>query len=66
MLGNPVNPKCIDPMLATRQRSFQNLCVIEAGLSDFQKMAVTVVKSCFQNLELKIISYTDFKLFSND
>ena len=55
MLGNPVNPKCIDPMLANRQRSFQNLCVIEAGLSDFQKMAVTVVKSCFQNLELQTL-----------
>lgn len=66
MLTNPVNPKCIDTVLASRQRSFQNLCVIEAGLSVFHKMAVTVVKSCFQNLETKILSYTNFKNFSND
>ena len=35
---NPNNPKCIDFMLTSKQRSFQNSCVIDTGLFDFHKM----------------------------
>lgn len=61
-----MNPKCIDFMLTERENSFQNSCVNETGLSDFYKMAITVLKSNFQKAEPKIISYRDFKNFSND
>ena len=40
---NLVNPKCIDLMLTNKQRSFQNSCVIDTGLSNFHKMTVTVL-----------------------
>ena len=47
---NPANPTCIDLMLTNSNRSFQKSCTIEAGLSDFHKMIVTVLKIYFQNL----------------
>ena len=34
-------------MLTDRENSFQNSCVNETGLSDFYKMAITVLKSNF-------------------
>ena len=63
---NPANPKCIDLMLTNRHRSFQNSCVIETGLSDFHKMTVTVLRAFFKKAEPKVISYRDYKNFSND
>ena len=38
---NPANPTCIDLMLTNSNRSFQNSCTIETGLSD---------SHCFENL----------------
>ena len=37
---NPQNPSCIDLILTNSPYSFQNSCVIETGLSDFQMMTV--------------------------
>lgn len=62
---NPVNPKGTDFMLTNQESSFQNSCVIKTGRSDLHKMILTVLKSYFQKAELKIISYRDFKKFSN-
>ena len=39
---NPDKPTCIDLILTNCPGSFQNSCVIETGLSDFQKMIVMV------------------------
>ena len=63
---NPTNPKCIDLMLTNRHRSFQNLCVIETGLSDFHKLTVTVLRPFLKKAEPKIIFYRDYKNFTND
>ena len=63
---NPNNPKCIDLMLTSRQRSFQNSCVIDTGLFDFHKMTVIVLRSYFIKAEPKIIMYRDYKKFSNN
>ena len=63
---NPTNPKCIDLMLTNRHRSFQNLCVIETGLSDFHKLTVTVLRPFLKKSEPKIIFYRDYKNFTND
>ena len=53
-------------MLTNRNRSFQNSCVIDTGLSDFHKMTVTVLRSYLNKLRSKIIHYRDYKNFSND
>ena len=37
---NPQNPSCIDLILTNSPYSFQNSCVIEAGLSDFYMMTL--------------------------
>ena len=63
---NPANPTCIDLMLTNSNRSFQNSCTIETGLSDFHKMIVTVLKIYFQKREAKVINYRDYRNFSNE
>ena len=40
-----------------------NSFVIDTGLSDFNKMTVTVLTSYFQEVEPKIIMYWDYKKF---
>ena len=44
---NPENPSCIDLILTNGPCNFQNSCVFETGLSDFHKIAVTVMKMHF-------------------
>ena len=53
-------------MLTNRQSSFPNSCVIDAVLSDFLKMAVTVLRPYFLKTGPKIIMYRDYKKFSNN
>ena len=45
---NPVNPTCIDLMLTSSYRRFQNSCAIETGLSNFHSLIVFVMKAYFQ------------------
>ena len=45
---NPERPTSIGVMLTNSYRSFQNSCATETGLSDFHKMIVTILKTCFQ------------------
>ena len=39
---------------------------METGLSDFHRMAISVLKIHFRKLLPKVISYRDFKNFEND
>ena len=39
---NNLNPVCIDWILTNKPRSFQTVCVMEAGLSYFHRMTVSV------------------------
>ena len=55
------NPSSIDLILTNRPRSFQNSTVIETGLSDHDKLTVTVMKSFFQKQVPKTIYYRDYK-----
>ena len=58
---NPCNPSCIDLSLTNRPRSFQNTLTIEtAGISDFHKMVITVMKVFYKKQKPKIIEYTVF------
>ena len=59
-------PSCIDLILTNKNRSFQNTQVIETGLSDFHKMTITVLKTAFKKGLPKIVSYRDYKRFSNE
>ena len=63
---NPENPKTIDLMLTNRPRSFCNSDTLETGLSDFKKLTVTVLKTFFIKQSPKVISYWNYKSFSND
>ena len=48
---NRNKPSCIDLRLTNFPKNVQNSSVIEIGLSDFHKMAVTVMKTNFRKLE---------------
>ena len=62
---NLANSTCIDLMLTNSNRSFQNSCTIETGLSNCQ-MIVTILKIYFQKREAKVINYRDYRNFSNE
>ena len=59
-------PSSIDLMLTNRYRSFLKTSVIETGLSDFHKMTVAIMKTTFRKGPPKIITYREFKNFSNE
>ena len=63
MLQNPENTTSINLILTNNQRSFQNSCVIETGLSDFCRIVVTVMKTCF--VKARVINHGDYKSFKN-
>ena len=63
---NPKNPSCIDLILTNKFHLFQTKCVIEAGLSYFYRMTISILKIHFQKLPPKIIKYKDFKKFGNE
>ena len=52
---NPDRPSCRDLILTNCPRSFQNSCVIETGLSDFNKTVVTVMKTTYSKSIFVII-----------
>ena len=63
---NPENPSCIDLIVTNNPNSFQNSEIIETGLSDFHKMALTVMKTTSEKLKPNIIHYRNYRKFSND
>ena len=60
------NPSCIDLILTSNPKCFQNSCVVETGLSDFHRMTVTVMKTTFKKFQPRTILYRDYKNFQND
>ena len=63
---NIAKPSCIDLILTNKPLCFQHTSVIEAGLSDFHKLTVTVFKSSFHKKEPKVLNYRSYKYFNND
>ena len=57
------NPICIDLLITDSPNSFQHTTTIPIGLSDFHKMAVTVLKTAFPKAPPKVITYRDYKNF---
>ena len=64
--NNPEKPSSSGLSLTNSSSSFRNSCAIETGLSDFQKMTITVMKTTFQKLKPKLIYYRDYSMFSKD
>ena len=57
------NPSTIDLFLTNTAPSFQSTTTVETGLSDFHKMAITVLKTTFPKVQPKLIYYRDYKNF---
>ena len=55
---NPDNPDCIDLFLTNGASSFYNTYVCETGLSDFQKLVLTLLRSKFESLPPPFRIYT--------
>ena len=60
---NPDRPSCVDLILTNCSHSFQNSCVIEAGLSDFHKIVVIVMKTTYRKLEPRIVIIMTSSIF---
>ena len=60
------NPSCVDLFLTNCVSSFQNTKVISTGISDCHKMILTVLKTTFEKVKPKEISYRSYKKFDND
>ena len=60
---NTEKPSCIDVFLTISPRSLQNSQTIEAGLYDFHKLVVTILKMYLPNNKPKVIIYRDYKNF---
>ena len=63
---NPLKPSCIDLIITNRPRSFQNSVTVETGLSDFHKMTLTVMKIFYKKRKTNIVTYRNYKYFSNE
>ena len=53
-------------MFTNKARRFRRSRVIETGLTDSHKMTITVLKMQFRKLEPKVVSYRNYKNFSNN
>ena len=54
---------CIDLILTNRKFSFEFTSTYETGISDHHYMIYTILKSCFQNTDSKLLKYRDLKSF---
>ena len=63
---NVDNPSTVDLMLTNKYRSFTKSSVLETGLSDFHKLAVTVLNTTYQKNKPKKIYYRNYKNYSNE
>ena len=58
---NSESPSCIDFILTNNRRSFFKTNTLFTGSSDFHKLVLSVFKTTFCKLNLKEITYRNFK-----
>ena len=63
---NSEKHSCIDLIVTSRPKYFQNSLTLETGLSDFHKMTLTVMKVFYKKQKPTIITYRSYKNFSNE
>lgn len=51
------NPACIDLIMTNKPKCIQNSVIIETGLSNFDKMTRTVLKTYFKGQNPNVIVY---------
>ena len=62
---NPENVAYMNVILTHRPKKFQISTVVETGLSDVDKMCVTVIKMYYCKQRAHVITNGKFKIFSN-
>ena len=62
----PNSPTCIDLILTNLPRGFESACVIEAALSSFHSITLTVMKHSLRKFQPTIVNYKSYKKFSNE
>ena len=63
---NPLKSSCIDLIITDRPKSFQKSVAVETVLSDFHKMTLTVMKVFYKKQNPNIVTYRNYKHFSNE
>ena len=63
---NLLKHSCIDLIITNRPKSFQNSVTVETGLSNFHKMMLTVMKLFYKKQKTNIVTYRNYKHFSNE
>ena len=59
-------PECIDFVLTNSNRRVQKTATVEAGLSDFHKVVVTVLKTTFPKQGPTVINYRNCKKYDEN
>ena len=59
-------PSCIDLLLTNFPKSFLKSQILETGLSDFHKLTLTVLKRHYKKQKPLVVTYRDYKNFSNE
>ena len=60
------NPSCIDLIITNNPMSFLTTTTVTNGLSDFHKLSLTVFKSYLVKRKPKVVTYRDYKGFTED
>ena len=60
---NPEKAITIDLILTNKPKCFHNSCTYETGISDYNKMTITLMKVIFKKQKPKIIFYRNYKNF---
>ena len=59
------NPSCFDLFLTNSSKSFEKCFTLETGMSDFEKLIITILKVKPDNLPPRIIKYRDYENFES-
>ena len=57
------NPFCIDLILTNQKHSFKHTQSLVTGISDFHKLIITIMKTCFKKSGPKQLIYRSYKSF---
>ena len=60
------NPSCIDLFITNSTQSFLHTSAITTGVSDFQKMIITVLRFRFEKAKPREIIYRSYQHFNHD
>ena len=63
---NPDKPSCIDLLLTNFSKSFLKSQTLETCLLDFYKLTLTVLQIRYKKQKPLVVTYRDYKNFSNE